>query len=48
MIEAIYSDFLQYLLKNTKAFFEIRTPNGAVVWQQLIDKAEFLITHPNA
>ena len=47
-IETIYCDFLQYLLKNTKAFFEARTPNGATIWRQLIDDAEFVIAHPNA
>jgi hypothetical protein len=47
-VETIYSDFLRYLLKNTRAFFETRTPNGATVWQQLIDAAEFVIAHPNA
>lgn len=47
-IETIYSDFLQYLLKNTEAFFVTRTPNGATVWQQLIENAEFVIAHPNA
>jgi hypothetical protein len=47
-VETIYSDFLRYLLKNTRAFFETRTPNGATVWQQLIDDAEFVIAHPNA
>jgi hypothetical protein len=47
-IETIYSNFFQYLLKNTKAFFETRTPNGATIWQQLIDDAEFTIAHPNA
>jgi hypothetical protein len=47
-VETIYSDFLQYLLKNTKAFFETRTPNGATIWLQLIDDAEFVIAHPNA
>src|SRR6266849_1044632 len=36
-VETIYSDFLRYLLKNTRAFFETRTPNGATIWQQLID-----------
>jgi len=25
-----------------------RTPNGATVWQQQIDDAEFVIAHPNA
>jgi len=48
MVESIYSDFLQYLLKCTKAFFTSRTPNGATIWQQLIDDAEFVIAHPNA
>ena len=47
-VETIYSDFLQYLLNNTKTFFVTRTPNGATVWQQLIDDAEFVIAHPNA
>jgi hypothetical protein len=47
-VETIYNDFLQYLLKNTRAFFETRTPNGTTIWQQLIDSAEFVIAHPNA
>jgi len=47
-VETIYSNFLQYLLDNTKTFFVTRTPNGATVWQQLIDDAEFVIAHPNA
>lgn len=47
-VESIYSDFLHYLLKHTKAFFESRTPNGIKIWLQLIDQAEFVIAHPNA
>ena len=47
-VETVYGDFLHYLLKNTRAFFESRTPNGASIWQQLIDDAEFVIAHPNA
>ena len=47
-VETIYSDFLRYLLKNTRAFFVARTPNGATIWQQLIDGADFIIAHPNA
>lgn len=47
-VETIYSDLLRYLLENTRAFFETRTPKGATVWQQLINDAEFVIAHPNA
>ena len=47
-VETIYSDFLRYVLKNTRAFFETRTPNGATIWQQLIDDADIIIAHPNA
>lgn len=47
-VESIYRDFFRYLFKHTKAFFESRTPNGANMWRQLINDAEFVIAHPNA
>lgn len=47
-VESIYSDFLRYVFKHTKAFFESRTPNGVKIWHQLVDNAEIVIAHPNA
>jgi hypothetical protein len=47
-VKIAYSDFLRYLLKNTRVFFESRTPNGPAVWKRLISNAEFVIVHPNA
>ncbi|CAE6499636.1 unnamed protein product [Rhizoctonia solani] len=46
-IRQIYSDFLGYLLKNTRAVFENRLLDGRMIWQQYSPTMEVVIAHPN-
>ncbi|CAE6514458.1 unnamed protein product [Rhizoctonia solani] len=43
----IYSDFLGYLLKHTKAFVEKRIPLGKQIWEKHKHTMEVVIAHPN-
>ncbi|KAF9510510.1 hypothetical protein BS47DRAFT_64108 [Hydnum rufescens UP504] len=43
----IYSDFIQYLLKHTRHFFETRVVEGESVWNNHINSADIVITYPN-
>ncbi|KAJ1304905.1 hypothetical protein OPQ81_006039 [Rhizoctonia solani] len=43
----IYSDFLGYLLKHTKAFIEKRIPLGKQIWEKYKPTMEVVIAHPN-
>ncbi|KEP48820.1 putative heat shock 70 kDa protein 12A [Rhizoctonia solani 123E] len=43
----IYSDFLGYLLKHTKAFVEKRMARGKEVWEKHKPTMEVVIAHPN-
>ncbi|CUA74409.1 hypothetical protein RSOLAG22IIIB_11207 [Rhizoctonia solani] len=46
-LEQIYSDFLRYLLKHTKAYFEDRVLDGKKIWEKYSDKMEVVLAHPN-
>ncbi|CAE6507895.1 unnamed protein product [Rhizoctonia solani] len=43
----IYSDFLGYLLKHTKAFVEKRMALGKQTWEKYKPEMEVVIAHPN-
>ncbi|KAG8695085.1 hypothetical protein FRC08_008054 [Ceratobasidium sp. 394] len=43
----IYSDFLIYLFKHTRAFFEAHILDGRTVWEAYSPNIEVVITHPN-
>ncbi|KEP53961.1 heat shock 70 kDa protein 12A [Rhizoctonia solani 123E] len=46
-LEQIYSDFLRYLLKHTKAYFEDRVLDGKHIWERYSPKMEVVVAHPN-
>ncbi|KAG9103546.1 hypothetical protein FRC06_010031 [Ceratobasidium sp. 370] len=46
-LQRIYSDFLGYLLKHTRLFFEERIVDGSLVWENYRSKMEVVIAHPN-
>ncbi|EUC60684.1 heat shock 70 kDa protein 12A [Rhizoctonia solani AG-3 Rhs1AP] len=46
-LNRIYSDFLGYLLKHTKAFVEKRMAHGKEVWEKYKPTMEVVIAHPN-
>ncbi|KAJ1308205.1 hypothetical protein OPQ81_003920 [Rhizoctonia solani] len=43
----IYSDFMGYLLKHTRAFVETRMPHGKQTWEKYKPTIEVVIAHPN-
>ncbi|KAH7339943.1 hypothetical protein B0J17DRAFT_379712 [Rhizoctonia solani] len=43
----IYSDFLGYLLKHTRAFIEQRMALGKQIWEKYKSTMEVVIAHPN-
>ncbi|CAE7069063.1 unnamed protein product [Rhizoctonia solani] len=46
-LNQIYSDFLGYLLKHTKAFVEKRIALGKQIWEKYKSTMEVVIAHPN-
>ncbi|KAH7336860.1 hypothetical protein B0J17DRAFT_718775 [Rhizoctonia solani] len=46
-LRQIYSDFLGYLLKHTKAYFLDRILDGKQIWQRYSPTMEVVIAHPN-
>ncbi|CAE6473457.1 hypothetical protein ACGC1H_005422 [Rhizoctonia solani] len=46
-LRQIYSDFLGYLLLNTKSYFEDRIVDGKRIWQRYSPTMEVVIAHPN-
>ncbi|KAF8754983.1 ATP binding [Rhizoctonia solani] len=46
-LRQIYSDFLGYLLKHTRAYFEDRIINGKNIWERYSPTMEVVIAHPN-
>ncbi|KAG8717654.1 hypothetical protein FRC11_003719, partial [Ceratobasidium sp. 423] len=46
-LRQIYSDFLGYLLKHTRAFFEERIIDGRQIWGRYSPTMEVVIAHPN-
>lgn len=43
----VFADFMRYLLHCTEKFFEESSPTGSTQWDNLIDDAHFIISHPN-
>ncbi|KAG9125789.1 hypothetical protein FRC07_006216 [Ceratobasidium sp. 392] len=46
-LRQIYSDFLGYLLKHTRSFFEDRIIDGQLIWKDYQPLMEVVIAHPN-
>ncbi|QRV77741.1 heat shock protein 70 kDa 12B [Ceratobasidium sp. AG-Ba] len=46
-LRQIYSDFLGYLLRQTKQFFEERVLDGVSVWDKNHSSMEVVLAHPN-
>ncbi|KAL5632506.1 hypothetical protein ACGC1H_005453 [Rhizoctonia solani] len=46
-LRQIYSDFLGYLLKHTKTYFEDRILDGKSIWERHSPDMEVIIAHPN-
>ncbi|CAE6347405.1 unnamed protein product [Rhizoctonia solani] len=46
-LRQINSDFLGYLLKHTKEFFERRVLGGKMMWERYSSTAEIVIVHPD-
>ncbi|CAE7162684.1 unnamed protein product [Rhizoctonia solani] len=46
-LQQIYSDFLRYLLKHTKTYFEDRVLDGKRIWEKYSPKMEVILAHPN-
>ncbi|ELU39033.1 hypothetical protein AG1IA_06935 [Rhizoctonia solani AG-1 IA] len=46
-LRQIYADFLRYLLKHTKTFFEDRVLDGQQTWARYSPTMEVVIAHPN-
>ncbi|CAE7125177.1 unnamed protein product [Rhizoctonia solani] len=46
-IKQIYTDFLRYLLKYTKEYFEDRILDGKSIWERYSPDMEVVIAHPN-
>lgn len=44
----MYADLLGYLTSHTREFFVARTTNGKSIWNNLIETASIVLTHPNA
>ena len=45
--ETVYTDFMKYLMENTKKSFEECIPNGAAIWRRLRDAMLVILTTPN-
>ncbi|QRV77747.1 heat shock protein 70 kDa 12A [Ceratobasidium sp. AG-Ba] len=43
----VYRDFLGYLLKHTRSFFEDRIVDGPLIWENYHSTMEVVIAHPN-
>ncbi|CAE6412712.1 unnamed protein product [Rhizoctonia solani] len=46
-LSQIYSDFLGYILKHTKSYFEDRLLDGKSIWERHSPAMEVVIAHPN-
>lgn len=46
-LRQVYSDFLGYLLKHTRSFFEDRIIDGKQIWENYQPTMEVVIAHPN-
>jgi hypothetical protein len=46
-VDQVYTDYLRYLFRHTKAFFEEHIFNGQDIWQSLSASMAIIIAHPN-
>lgn len=46
-LRQIYTDFLSYLIRHTKAYFEDRILDGKHLWNTYSPTMEVVIAHPN-
>ncbi|CAE6499594.1 unnamed protein product [Rhizoctonia solani] len=46
-LSQIYSDFMGYLFKQTKSYFEDHIVDGGSIWEKYISTVEVIIAHPN-
>jgi hypothetical protein len=46
-IERVYADLMQYLMENTKRFFEATNPNGREIWARLRNTIVIVLATPN-
>ncbi|KAG8732572.1 hypothetical protein FRC11_012525 [Ceratobasidium sp. 423] len=46
-LRQIYTDFLRYLLKHTKEYFEDRILDGKLIWERYHSTMEVVLAHPN-
>jgi hypothetical protein len=46
-IERAYADLMNYLMENTRQFFEKTTPNGAEIWGRVRDTIVIVLATPN-
>ncbi|KAG9126354.1 hypothetical protein FRC07_003747 [Ceratobasidium sp. 392] len=46
-LRQIYTDFLRYLFKHTRTFFEDRIVDGRLIWENYRSRMEVVIAHPN-
>ncbi|KAF8593088.1 hypothetical protein BDV93DRAFT_590102 [Ceratobasidium sp. AG-I] len=46
-LEEVYTDFMTYLLENTKSFFERKVLGGKTLWAKLYPTMQVILAHPN-
>jgi hypothetical protein len=46
-VEQVYADFLGYLFRHTRGFFEEHNLNGQDIWNSLSESMSIIIAHPN-
>ncbi|KAG8743673.1 hypothetical protein FRC11_013766 [Ceratobasidium sp. 423] len=46
-LSQIYSDFMGYLCKQTKTYFEGRILDGKAIWEKYMPTMEVILAHPN-
>lgn len=46
-LEQVYTDFMKYLLVNTRSFFEKKILGGGAIWDNLTSTMTVVLTHPN-
>ncbi|QRW20325.1 heat shock protein 70 kDa 12A [Rhizoctonia solani] len=46
-IRQVYTDFLGYLLKHTREYFEDRILDGKLIWERYSPDMEVVLAHPN-
>jgi hypothetical protein len=46
-VERVYADLMEYLMENTRRYFEGTTPNGAKIWARVRDTIVVVLPTPN-